>query len=97
MAEKEYTALREQIDELRRLLLAGTKEVLTIDECALLTGYSKNHLYKLTSQRAIPFYKPLGGSIRFKKSEVEDWLLQNRQATISEINSLATTYCVTNK
>jgi excisionase family DNA binding protein len=97
MAEKEYTALREQIDELRRLLLAGTKEVLTIDECAILTGYSKNHLYKLTSQRAIPFYKPLGGSIRFKKSEVEDWLLQNRQATISEINSLATTYCVTNK
>lgn len=97
MAEKEYTALREQIHELRRLLLAGTKEVLTIDECAILTGYSKNHLYKLTSQRAIPFYKPLGGSIRFKKSEVEDWLLQNRQATISEINSLATTYCVTNK
>lgn len=97
MAEKEYTALREQIDELRRLLLAGTKEVLTIDECAMLTGFSKNHLYKLTSQRAIPFYKPLGGSIRFKKSEVEDWLLQNRQATISEINSLATTYCVTNK
>ncbi len=97
MAEKEYTALREQIDELRRLLLAGTKEVLTIDECAILTGYSKNHLYKLTSQRAIPFYKPLGGSIRFKKSEVEDWLLQNRQATASEINSLATTYCVTNK
>lgn len=97
MAEKEYTALREQIDELRRLLLAGTKEVLTIDECAILTGYSKNHLYKLTSQRAIPFYKPLGGSIRFKKSEVEDWLLQNRQATNSEINSLATTYCVTNK
>lgn len=97
MAEKEYTALREQIDELRRLLLAGTKEVLTIDECAILTGYSKNHLYKLTSQRAIPFYKPLGGSIRFKKSEVEGWLLQNRQATVSEINSLATTYCVTNK
>lgn len=97
MAEKEYTALREQIDELRRLLLAGTKEVLTIDECAILTGYSKNHLYKLTSQRAIPFYKPLGGSIRFKKSEVEDWLLQNRQATESEINSLETTYCVTNK
>lgn len=97
MAEKEYTALREQIDELRRLLLAGTKEVLTIDECAMLTGFSKNHLYKLTSQRAIPFYKPLGGSIRFKKSEVEDWLLQNRQATNSEINSLATTYCVTNK
>jgi len=97
MAEKEIIELREQIDELKRLLISGTKEVLNIDECSMLTGYSKNFLYKLTSQRAIPFYKPLGGSIRFKKSEVEDWLLQNRQATTSETNSLATTYCVTHK
>lgn len=97
MAEKEFTALREQIEELRRLVLTGTKEVLTIDECSMLTGYSKNFLYKLTSQRAIPFYKPLGGAIRFKRSEVEDWLLQNRQATMNEIDSSATTYCVTHK
>lgn len=95
MAEKEYKELTERLDRLESLLLSGTKEVLTLDECSTFTGYSKNHLYRLTSQRAIPFYKPMGGTIYFKKQEIEDWLLQNRQATEAEINRKATTYCRT--
>lgn len=95
MAEEEYKELTERLARLESLLLTGTKEVLTLDECSMFTGYSKNHLYRLTSQRAIPFYKPMGGTIYFKKQEVEEWLLQNRQATEAEINSKATTYCRT--
>lgn len=95
MAEEEYKELTERLARLESLLLTGTKEVLTLDECSLFTGYSKNHLYRLTSQRAIPFYKPMGGTIYFKKQEIEEWLLQNRQATEAEINSKATTYCRT--
>lgn len=95
MAEKEYKELTERLDRLESLLLSGTKEVLTLDECSTFTGYSKNHLYRLTSQRAIPFYKPMGGTIYFKKQEIEDWLLQNRQATEAEINRKAATYCRT--
>lgn len=95
MAEEEYKELTERLARLESLLLTGTKEVLTLDECSMYTGYSKNHLYRLTSQRAIPFYKPMGGTIYFKKKEIEEWLLQNRHATEAEINSKATTYCVT--
>lgn len=95
MAEEEYKELTERLARLESLLLTGTKEVLTLDECSMFTGYSKNHLYRLTSQRAIPFYKPMGGTIYFKKQEIEEWLLQNRQATEAEINSKATTYCRT--
>lgn len=95
MAEEEYNDLRERLARLESLLLSGTKEVLTLDECSMFTGYSKNHLYRLTSQRVIPFYKPMGGTIYFKKQEIEEWLLQNRQATEAEINSKATTYCRT--
>lgn len=97
MAEEEYKAITERLARIESLVAAGTKEVLTIDECSAYTGYSKNHLYRLTSQRAIPFYKPMGGTIYFRKSEIEDWLLQNRQATEAEINSKATTYCRTHK
>lgn len=79
MAEEEYKELTKRLARLESLLLTGTKEVLTLDECSTFTGYSKNHLYRLTSQRAIPFYKPMGGTIYFKKQEVEEWLLQNRQ------------------
>lgn len=95
MAEEEYKELTKRLARLESLLLTGTKEVLTLDECSTFTGYSKNHLYRLTSQRAIPFYKPMGGTIYFKKQEVEEWLLQNRQATEAEKNSKATTYCRT--
>lgn len=95
MAEEEYKELTKRLARLESLLLTGTKEVFTLDECSTFTGYSKNHLYRLTSQRAIPFYKPMGGTIYFKKQEVEEWLLQNRQATEAEINSKATTYCRT--
>lgn len=97
MAEKEYKELTERLDRLESLLLAGTKEVLTLDECSIFTGYSKNHLYRLTSQRAIPFYKPMGGTIYFRKSEIENWLLQNRKATEMEINSKASTIISTRK
>lgn len=97
MAEEEYKALTERLDRIESLVMVGTKEVLTIDECSAFTGYAKAHLYRLTSQRAIPFYKPMGGTIFFRKSEIEDWLLQNRQATEAEINSKATTYCRTHK
>ena len=97
MAEEEYKALTERLDRIESLVMVGTKEVLTIDECSAFTGYAKNHLYRLTSQRAIPFYNPMGGTIFFRKSEIEDWLLQNRQATEAEINSKATTYCRTRK
>lgn len=97
MAEEEYKAITERLARIESLVVAGAKEVLTLDECSVYTGYSKNHLYRLTSQRAIPFYKPMGGTIYFRKSEIEDWLLQNRQATEAEINSKATTYCRTHK
>lgn len=97
MAEKEYEELTAKLDHLQRLIITNSKEVLSIEECSVFTSLSVNHLYRLTSQRAIPFYKPMGGKIYFKKSEVEDWLLQGRQATNREINSKASTYCATHK
>lgn len=97
MAEKEYQELTAQIDGLKKLIIAGSKEVLSIEECATFTSLSVAHIYRLTSQRAIPFYKPMGGKIYFKKSEIENWLLQGRQATDSEIKSQAVTYCAINK
>ena len=97
MSGKEYKELTSQIDMLKKLILAGSKEVLSIEECATFTSLSVNHIYRLTSQRAIPFYKPMGGKIYFKKKEIENWLLQGRQATDSEIKSQAKTYCLTHK
>lgn len=93
----EIEKINSKIDKIEKIILSGTKEVLTIEDCAILTGFSKSHIYRMTSQRTIPFYKPMGGAIFFKKTEIENWLLQNRQSTNEEVNRQANTYCACHK
>ena len=75
-------------------LLLTQKTVLKLDEVILLTGLSKSYLYKLTSTGGIPCYKPQGKHIYFKKTEVEDWLLQNRKTTTIEIDEMANNHII---
>ena len=75
-------------------LLLTQKTVLKLDEVVLLTGLSKSYLYKLTSTGGIPCYKPQGKHIYFKKTEVEDWLLQNRKSTTIEIDEMANNHII---
>ena len=75
-------------------LLLTQKTVLKLDEVILLTGLSKSYMYKLTSSGGIPCYKPQGKHIYFKKTEVEDWLLQNRKTTTIEIDEMANNHII---
>ncbi len=81
--------IAEQLNRVERYTLLAAKNVLTFEDVALLTGMSKSHLYKLTSTRQIPFYKPNGKNVFFDRSEVEDWLRQNRATTEQEARSMA--------
>lgn len=81
-----------KLDSIEKMILIGSKEVLTIEECALFTGLAKSTLYDKTSKRQIPHYKPRDGKIYFKKSEVENWLLQNKKASNKEIDEKAEAY-----
>lgn len=49
--------LNEKIDNLSRLTLISSKTVLDFEETILFTGLSKGHLYRLTSNREIPYFK----------------------------------------
>jgi excisionase family DNA binding protein len=84
----------ERLTHIENLLLSQ-KKVLNLDEVAVLTGLSKSHLYKLTSNGKIPHYKP-GKFIFFERAEIEDWLLRNRIKTVDEIEAEAASY-VTSK
>lgn len=85
-----------RLDRIERLTLIGAKAVLDIDEASLLTGFSKGHLYRLTSERQIPHYKK-SRKLYFKKSELEAWMLEDKVQTTEDIESQATTYVVTHK
>ena len=75
--------LKKELEQIKKLLLSK-KNVLNMNELADYTGYSKSHLYKLTSRQDIPYFKPSGKSIFFDRVEIDNWLLQNKSKHISQ-------------
>lgn len=61
------------------------KEVLNFKEALALLDISASMLYKLTHQRAISFYKPNGKLIYFKRVDLMNWMLSNKQPSNEEI------------
>lgn len=91
------TLIQEKLEKIEKLITEQSitnKPVLNIDETAFYTGISKLYLYKLTSKNEIPHYKPNGKNIFFKKEELDNWLLRNRQATNEELENEAINYSV---
>lgn len=83
--------LKRQLDRIEQYAGIASKEVLDLDEAITYTGCARSTLYRLTSAKEIPHYK-LGQSLRFKKSELDEWLTRTRVATAKEIESKAMTY-----
>lgn len=71
--------------------------LLTTKEFSEYSGLSLSHIYKLTHGRRIPFFRPMGKTIYFKKTDVDNFLLQNRQSTKSEIENEANAYLLNKK
>lgn len=70
------------------------KSTLDIAEAAAYTGMTQSYLYKLTSTQQIPHYKPRGKMLYFDRSELDQWLRQNRVSTTAEIEKKAANHLV---
>lgn len=86
-----FNEIKAQLLRIEELTLAGIKAVLNVTEASQFTGISRPQIYRLTSERRIPHYKK-NNKLYFKKTELENWMLQNKVETIDEINSRASTY-----
>lgn len=87
----------QRLERIEQLLTSQTvlqKPTLNIDEVALYTGLKKAYIYKLTHKHEIPFYKPNGKNVVFKRDEIDSWLLRNRTATIEEIEEETANFVV---
>lgn len=87
----------QKLEEIERLSLIAAKKVLTIDEVAKLTGLSVAYLYKLTSQKRIPHYKPNSKLLYFNRLEIEEWMMQGKVLTDDEVERIAQTYATTGR
>lgn len=63
--------------------------MLTTDDVAQMLGVSVSRIRHLVSERAIPYYKPLG-RVLFSQSEIEEWIQSSRVPTIQEQASTIT-------
>lgn len=88
--------ITDTLDRIETYVRIGNKQVLTLEEACLYTGYSRGHLYRLTSDNMIPHSKQ-GRTLFFDKDELNQWLTKNRVATAADIDSRAATYLATHK
>lgn len=86
-------SIENRLDRIERFTIINSKDVLDLEEASLFTGFSKGHLYRLTSERNIPHYKK-SRKLYFKKSELEEWMLEDKVQTMDDINSQAANYIV---
>ena len=83
--------LKSKIENLERLMLSQgiNKEILSFAEACLYLDVSESHLYKMTSKAVIPHYKPNGKKIYFKRAELDNWMLSNKQLSKEEVEQQA--------
>ena len=80
--------LQKQIEELQKRMdavediLDNTKEVLSVEEAARFMDIARSSLYKMTSDRSIPFYRPNGKMIYFEKTDILEWIRKNRVMSV---------------
>lgn len=73
--------LQQELNEIKKLLkdnFINSKDVLTSNEVLKYLNISYSLLSKLTSSGLIPFYKPTNGLLFFFRSELHDWIKENK-------------------
>jgi excisionase family DNA binding protein len=64
-------------------------EFLTVNEAAAFLKTTPKYIRKLAFERRLPVYRPLGGKLFFKKTEIEALFENSRQPTKAEIEERA--------
>ncbi len=78
--------LQQELDEIKKLIqeIPISKEVFNRSELLVYLNISESFLYKLTSQKLIPHYKPTNGTLFFLKEEIIEWIKKSKIYTIDE-------------
>lgn len=87
--------LKNKLDEIISILKTKNlqeKKFLTLEEACIYLGQSKSSIYKLTSNKQIPYYVPNGKKIYFKTTELNDWVTCNKVENLDDLESSVNDY-----
>ncbi|MFN8238576.1 MAG: helix-turn-helix domain-containing protein [Chitinophagales bacterium] len=95
--ENPFELINQRLDKIEQLLseikknqesgkynLKEYPEIMNTECLAEYLSASKSRIYKLTNERAIPYYKN-GKNAYFKKTEVDEWITKGRVKTHDEL------------
>jgi excisionase family DNA binding protein len=83
----DQSQILERLDRIEAKLDQGAEEFLTFDQGADFLGLSPSYCYKLTHTNRLPFYRPGGKKIYFKRSELQKWIEDHRIASVEEVKT----------
>ncbi len=81
----------QRIEALEQVYLCQ-KEIFNFEEAAAYLNMSKSTLYKLTSRKEIPHYKP-NRFVFFERSELDKWIRDAAVKTEEQLSDEAIKYC----
>lgn len=64
----------QKLNNLENLLKKKDDKPLSFNEACAYLGFKPSYLYKLTSRKVIPHYKPSGKMLFFSKADLDDWI-----------------------
>lgn len=64
----------EKLTSIENLLKKKDDKPLNFNQAAEYLGFSHSYLYKLTSRKIIPCYRPTGKVLFFSKAELDEWV-----------------------
>lgn len=81
----------ELLEKKLTVTLLMNKEFLDLKEATSYLNLSKSALYKLTSQKVIPFYQPGGKKIFFRRKDLDQWILSGVDDKATDLKNILKT------
>lgn len=75
------------LEEIKCYTMLSAKSMLTVKDMELYTGLKASNIRKMAEDGRLPYYRPFGKQLYFKKSEI-DSILQDEENRIPSIAEL---------
>lgn len=77
--------LEKKFQELTEVTLLRTKDLLTVKDVANLYGISESAVRKMAQEHTLPYSRPFGKMLYFKKSELNEIFARNYVPSIQSL------------
>ena len=69
--------------------ILNKKQFLNVKELCAFTGWSQSHVYKLTMNKELPYYKPNRKTLFFKLADIDNYISRVRISSREELEKQA--------